>query len=236
MKPGSKLYPVENARTRAYGMLGLRKGTSFTVDPRTGRTIEILQVTTRKPTTSTRFTRTPREYKPQMKSDPFADIVGKPVNKVGRTQEIRRPHDRPGRFAPVLGRDMFRTYAPERSINAARETRGDSNPFRNDGPRQPVRDVTGIRNAPEASRGTRGRRGDYTGRGDTRRSPTRLPVPERPGEINRPHQFTQITETRFIRKQKESKLIRNKVKSGSWDTYSYSEFLTNMPVNEFLGW
>ena len=235
LKPGTKLYPVENIRTRAYGVLGMNKGTSFTVDPVTGRTIEILKVTTKKPT-NTRFTKTPKEYRPQMKNDPFADIVGNPVNKPGRSRAFRLPDEGRGRIAPLSGRDLFRTHTQERSTNTARTGRADSNQFSDGRSRQTNRlDITGIRNTPvrDASRGTWGRR-DYTGRGDERRTPTRLPVPERQGNRIIPNQFIQITDTR-IRTRKDSKQTRSKVKSGSWNVFEYSEFLTNMPVNEFLG-
>ncbi len=235
LKPGSKLYPVENIRTRAYGVLGMNKGTSFTVDPMTGRTIEILKVSTKKPT-NTHFSKRPREYHPQMTNDPFADIIGKPVNIPGRSREFRLPDEGRGRVAPLSGRDLFRTNTQERGTNTARDTRADSNPFREDRSRQPERDITGIRNTPgrDASRDVWGRR-DYTGRGDDRRTPTRLPVPERRGTGRIiPNQFIQITDTR-VRKRKDSTAIQSKIKSGSWDTFGYSEFLTNMPVNEFLG-
>jgi hypothetical protein len=235
LKPGTKLYPVENIRTRAYGVLGMNRGTSFTVDPMTGRTIEILKVSTKKPV-NTHFSKIPREYQPQMTSDPFADIIGKPVNTPGRSREFSLPDGGRGRVAPVSGRDLFRTHTENRGTNTARDTRADSNPFREERSRMPERDITGIRGGSgrDASRDVWGRR-DYTGRGDERRIPTRLPVPERRAtERIIPNQFIQITDTR-VKKRKDSTETRSKIKSGSWDTFGYSEFLTNMPVNEFLG-
>lgn len=45
MKPGSQIYPLANVRSRAYQRLGLTRGTSFVVEPGTGRTINIHEVT-----------------------------------------------------------------------------------------------------------------------------------------------------------------------------------------------
>lgn len=234
LKPGSKLYPVENIRTRAYSVLGMNKGTSFTVDPMTGRTIEILKVSTKKPT-STHFSKIPQEYHPQMTSDPFADIIGKPVNAPGRSREFRLPDGGRGRVPPLSGRDLFRSYEQEMGTATGRETRTESDIFRNERYQQPVRDITGIRDSEwrSATRGSIVRR-DYTGRGDTRRIPTRPPMPERQGNRIIPNQFVQITDSR-VRKRKDSKETKSKVKSGVWDSYEFSEFLTNMPVKEFLG-
>ena len=49
-RAGTKVYPVESFRTRAYQRFGVTKGTSFTYDPLTGRYVELVKITTKKPT------------------------------------------------------------------------------------------------------------------------------------------------------------------------------------------
>lgn len=47
IQPGTKLYPKQSLRSKAYNKIGIRKGNKFTIDPETGETIEILDVTTK---------------------------------------------------------------------------------------------------------------------------------------------------------------------------------------------
>ena len=46
VRAGTKLYPTTTARSQAYALLGIKKGTHFTQDTSTGRWMEILRVTT----------------------------------------------------------------------------------------------------------------------------------------------------------------------------------------------
>lgn len=239
LKPGTKLYPTQNLRTRAYGLVGMRRGTSFTVDPITGRNIEILKVTTKKPRVS-RVTRAREEFSPKgtVKSDPFADVVGR--SPAGRTRKpIGRmfPDEGRGRNSPY-GRDIARQGMSRRAGDAMISERG-TTPRTRGTDRQPTRreyrDVTGIRAASYRGpdRGTVSRR-DSRARGDTQRTPERPFLPERNGRFI-PTQFIQISETK-VRRRRDNKQTRTERPSGQWDSYAYSEFLTNMPVNEFLGW
>ena len=49
MKPGTKIYPTTNIRTQFYRRFGIKKGTSYNIDPTTGGTIEIMEFVTKRP-------------------------------------------------------------------------------------------------------------------------------------------------------------------------------------------
>lgn len=49
IKPGSELFRVENWRTRLFDSLGMKKGTSFTYDPISGKKVEIFEFSFDKP-------------------------------------------------------------------------------------------------------------------------------------------------------------------------------------------
>ena len=60
-RPGTRLYPLTSVRTKFYEKFGITKGTEFTYDPITGRYVDILKLTTKRPTTP-------------VKSKPLVDI------------------------------------------------------------------------------------------------------------------------------------------------------------------
>lgn len=238
LKPGTKIYPTQNLRTRAYDFVGLQRGTSFTVDPVTGRTIEILKVTTKKPRT-TRATRAREKFSPaDIKKDSFADVVGQPVKSPRSRKPITRmlPDEGRGRIPPY-GRDMFRSVQQDSRVSIREMSRDQltTNDLRREPSWRDYRDITGIRDTPysEATRSA-GTRRDYRGRGDTRRIPEHTPVPIRQDRYI-PTLFIKISETK-VQRRRNNKQTRSKVQSGQWNSFAYSEFLTNMPVNEFLGW
>lgn len=233
MKPGTKLYPKENFRTKAYGAFGLKKGTSFTVDPATGKTIEILEVTTKKPRPSRFKGKEPSPI--DSNHNPFRDAVGRPSDVTGTRTTPPRPAARGGRGAPTA-RNLFRVFPEERGTRG--RAPGDTR-IRGNG-REPtdrrireVPDITGIRGRyQEPNRGSRGAR-TYRGRGDAFRIPTRPPTPSRQERII-PTQFIQFTKPTMKRK-KDRNGTRSKKQYGNWDSFAFSEFLTNMPVDKFLG-
>ena len=52
LKPGTKLYPTSNVRTQLYAKFGIKKGTSYNINPLTGETIEIMTFVTKRPPVS----------------------------------------------------------------------------------------------------------------------------------------------------------------------------------------
>ena len=235
LKPGTKLYPTSNIRTKMYDTFGMRRGTSFTVDPATGRTIEILKITTNKPK-SKRFGRPVKEFTSfDSTKNPFAEVAG--TTKVrprrgGISERTLRsvPKEARGRVAPV-DRDLFRVFPEERGRPRVDERGERRNPTREieDRRPRPDEDITGIR---WSRRGTRPR--DYRGRGDIFRIPERTPRPFKTTERLLITQFTQLTKPR-IRRGKNEDRSRSKVKTGAWDAFAFTELLPNMPVKEFLG-